>query len=248
MNALISKCHGILGALCLCLLIGPVASAQNAQERRRVINVRHGWTAVCGCQQFLRIAYVTVRLAPGTYLLSTYTRTMCFVAIGARCECRPACHSSGSEKRVDRGDGVPDPVSDETPDDFAVPGTETIIDGSALDLPSEERADCAGETFVAPNPVIHVGVDNLISRLTLFAGGNVGDLGADEQSGRSERQYVDDGHKHGPAELAACHGVLELRMRGAQRAFGLDLLAQCRARGQFYRCPHPEFPDGRCQQ
>jgi hypothetical protein len=39
--------------------------------------------------------------------------------------------------------------------------TETI-DGSALDLPFEQRTDCAGDIFT-PNPVIHVGVNNLIS-------------------------------------------------------------------------------------
>jgi hypothetical protein len=69
---------------------------------------------------------------------------------------------------------VPDPINAATPDDFAVPGTETIIDGSALDLPFLERADCAGEIFLAPNPVIYVGVNNLISHLTVSAGNHVG--------------------------------------------------------------------------
>ena len=51
---------------------------------------------------------------------------------------QPGMSLVGSEERVDtNGDGVPDPISPETPDDFAVPGTETTIDGSALDLPFE---------------------------------------------------------------------------------------------------------------
>ena len=54
-----------------------------------------------------------------------------------------------------------------------MPGTETIIDGSALDLPFLERTDCAGEIFIAPNPVIYVGVNNLISHLTVFPGNHV---------------------------------------------------------------------------
>jgi len=81
----------------------------------------------------------------------------------------------GAEKRVDtNGDGVPDPVSAARPDDFTVPGTATIIDGSALDLPFLERRDCTGEIFNAPNPVIYVGVNNLISHLTISAGNHVG--------------------------------------------------------------------------
>ena len=118
---------------------------------------------------------VTVRLAPGTYLLSTYKNNGVLRRNRGALRMPPGMSLVGSEKRVDtNGDGVPDPVSDATPDDFAVPGTETIIDGSALDLPFEGLFDCAGDSSGAPNPVIHVGVNNLVSRLTLFAGGNVG--------------------------------------------------------------------------
>ena len=39
---------------------------------------------------------------------------------------------------------------------------------------SEQRTDCAGEIFFAPNPVIYVGVNNLISHLTVSAGNHVG--------------------------------------------------------------------------
>ena len=69
---------------------------------------------------------------------------------------------------------MPDPISPETPDDFTVPGTETIIDGSALDLPGEERMDCAGEGRPGfPDPVIYIGVANSISALSVFSGAHV---------------------------------------------------------------------------
>ena len=50
-----------------------------------------------------------------------------------------------------RLDPTPDPISPETPDDFTVPGTETTIDGSELDLPFEQRTDCAGEFRFFPD-------------------------------------------------------------------------------------------------
>src|SRR4029077_1643297 len=36
-----------------------------------------------------------------------------------------------------------------------------------------DRADCEGVPFSAPNPVIHVGVHNVISHLTIIAGNHV---------------------------------------------------------------------------
>ena len=173
MNALIFKRQEILGAICLCLLMGPAASAENAQPQRRVINVKTVGQLYAAVNNSAN-RNVTVRLAPGTYLLSTYTKNNVLRRNRGALRMPPGMSLVGSEKRVDtNGDGVPDPVSDETPDDFAVPGTETIIDGSALDLPFLVRTDCAGEIFNAPNPVIHVGVDNLISHLTVFAGSHV---------------------------------------------------------------------------
>jgi len=80
----------------------------------------------------------------------------------------------GSEQHVDTdGDGVPDPIDAENPDVFAVPGTETTIDGSQLSLEFEERADCAGQFRFFPDPVVYVGRNNTISSLSLVGGRNV---------------------------------------------------------------------------
>jgi hypothetical protein len=173
MNAMILKRHVIPGALFLCLMMGPVASSQSAHKHRRDIKVET-------VEQLYAVVNnsanrnVTVRLAPGTYLLSSFKNNGALRRNYGALRMPPGMSLVGSEKRVDtNGDGVPDPVSDETPDDFTVPGTETIIDGSALTLPVEARSDCVDELFSAREPVIQIGVDNLISRLTLFAGGNV---------------------------------------------------------------------------
>ena len=135
MNQMIFKRHGILIAACRCLLNGSVANAQNAQGQRRVISVKtvgQLYAAVNDSES----RNATVRLAPGTYLLSTYTKNNVLRRNRGALRMPPGMSLVGSEKLVDtNGDGVPDPVSEETPDDFAVPGTETIIDGSALDLP-----------------------------------------------------------------------------------------------------------------
>ncbi len=174
MNASIFTRHGILAAICLCLLSGFAAGGQSVYEPRRVINVKTVGQLYAAVNDSAN-RNVTVRLAPGTYFLSTYSNNNALRRNRGSLRMPPGMSLVGSEKRVDiNGDGVPDPVSEETPDDFAVPGTETVIDGSALDLPFEQRMDCAGELFFAPNPVIHVGVNNLISRLTIFAGNNVG--------------------------------------------------------------------------
>jgi hypothetical protein len=174
MNASIFTRHGILAAICLCLLSGLAASGQSVHEPRRVINVKTVGQLYAAVNDSAN-RNVTVRLAPGIYLLSTYTKDNALRRNRGALRMPRGMSLVGSEKRVDiNGDGVPDPVSEETPDDFAVPGTETVVDGSALDLPFEQRMDCAGELFFAPNPVIHVGVNNLISRLTIFAGNNVG--------------------------------------------------------------------------
>lgn len=173
MNAMIPRRLVIPGALILCLMMGPAASSQNAQEHRRVINVRTVNQLYAAVNDSAN-RNVTVRLAPGTYLLSSFKNNGAPRRNQGALRMPPGMSLVGSEKRVDiNGDGVPDPVSDETPDDFAVPGTETIIDGSALVLPGEATSDCAGETFAIPNPTIHIGVNNVISHLTVYAGGNV---------------------------------------------------------------------------
>src|SRR4051812_7929987 len=118
---------------------------------------------------------LTVRLAPGTYVLSTMYPGGAIRPNRGALRMPRGMSLAGSEQRVDRNhDGVPDPISKDTPDVFTVAGTETVIDGSALDLPAEERRDCSGQIFLAPNPIIHVGVKNTVSHLTLLAGGHVG--------------------------------------------------------------------------
>ena len=172
MNASLFKRYGISGGACLCFLIGAATGAQAANGR--VIDVSTVNELYAAVNNSANLG-VTVHLAPGTYLLSsTSGRGHVLRRNRGALRLPPGMSLVGSEKRVDtNGDGVPDPVSAATPDDFAVPGTETIIDGSALDLPFLERADCVGEIFNAPNPVIHVGVNNLISHLTVFAGNHV---------------------------------------------------------------------------
>ena len=172
MNAKIFKHYAIFGAACLCLLTASISSAQTAQELRRVINVKTVSQLYAAVNDSAN-RNVTVRLAPGTYFLSTYTKNNVLRRNRGALRMPPGMSLVGSEKRILNGDGVPDPVSDETPDNFTVPGTETIIDGTALDLPFEERADCTGLLFSAPNPVIHIGVHNLISHLTVIAGSHV---------------------------------------------------------------------------
>ena len=173
MNALLFKRNGISGAACLCLLIGSAASAQVVNLHGRVIEVNTVKELYAAVNNSANRG-VTVHLAPGTYLLSTTSGRDVVRRNRGALRLPPGMSLVGSEKRVDsNGDGVPDPVSAATPDDFAVPGTETIIDGSALDLPVLKRTDCAGEIFFAPNPVIHVGVNNLISHLTVSAGNHV---------------------------------------------------------------------------
>ena len=164
------------GTSLVCVVLSLLASASNASERRRVIEVdtvERLYAAVNN--PFNRGA--TIHLAPGTYVLSTFAkhlrRDVPRPNHGAL-RLQPGMSLVGSEERVDtNGDGVPDPVSPETPDDFAVPGTETTIDGSALDLPFEQRTDCAGEFRFFPDPVIYVGIANSISALSVFSGGNV---------------------------------------------------------------------------
>ena len=118
MNALIFKRYGISGALRLCLLIGTAMGAQAA----------NGWVIEVSTVKELYAAVnnsanrdVTVRLAPGTYSLSTtYGTGDALRRNRGALRLPPGMSLVGSEKRVDtNGDGVPDPVSAATPDDFS---------------------------------------------------------------------------------------------------------------------------------
>jgi len=173
MNAPLIKRYEFCSVPILCLSMALAAGAQNAPSSERVINVRtvsQLYSAVNNAGN----RGVTVRLAPGTYVLSSVYPSGAARPNQGALRMPPGMSLIGSEKRVDtNGDGVPDPVSADTPDDFTVAGTETVIDGSGLDLPFEERTDCDGQPFSAPNPVIHVGVNNTVSHLTVVAGTHV---------------------------------------------------------------------------
>ncbi len=64
MNASIFTRHGILAAICLCLLSGLAASGQNVHEPRRVINVKTVGQLYAAVNDSAN-RNVTVRLAPG---------------------------------------------------------------------------------------------------------------------------------------------------------------------------------------
>jgi len=117
---------------------------------------------------------VQIHLAPGTYVLSGTSPAGPPRPRAGSLRLPPGVSLVGSERHVDKnGDGVPDPIDRENPDVFAVPGTETIIDGSQLVLEFEPRTDCAGQTRNFPDPVVYAGRNNAISSLTLVGGDNV---------------------------------------------------------------------------
>jgi hypothetical protein len=124
--------------------------------------------------EIARTCGLRIHLAPGIYVLSDQTPTWPPRPRNGALRLPFGVSLVGSERHVDTdGDGVPDPIDPANPDVFAVPGTETRIDGSQLNLPSEERADCAGEFRFFPDPVISIGSHNAISSLTVVGGANV---------------------------------------------------------------------------
>src|SRR5678815_5808543 len=137
MNALLFKRYGISGAASLCLLLASAVSAENPSQKVINVNtVKELYSAISNSAN----RGATVRLAPGTYVLSTMNERGVLRRNRGALRLPPGMSLVGSEKRVDtNGDGVPDPISAARPDEFAVPGTATIIDGSALDLPFEQR-------------------------------------------------------------------------------------------------------------
>ena len=160
-----------------CAALVLLASRSSASEHRRVVNVSTVEELYAAVNNDVNRG-ATVHLAPGAYVLSTMDsqgpRQNVPRPNHGALRLQPGMSLVGSEERVDtNGDGVPDPISPDTPDDFTVPGTETTIDGSALDLPFEERDDCAGEFRFFPDPVIYIGIANSISALSVFSGGNV---------------------------------------------------------------------------
>ena len=167
----------------VCAALMLFVSPLDAQQRRQVIEVHtvdELYAAVNGgtnCGTTASCA-VTIHLAPGTYLLSEMStdgpRNVLRPNAGAL-RLQPGISLVGSEEHVDtNGDGVLDPIDPADPDVFAVPGTETLIDGSQLILEPEERADCAGESRpIFPDPVIYIGRNNTISALSVVGVGNI---------------------------------------------------------------------------
>jgi hypothetical protein len=145
-----------------------------ASEHRKVINVRtvdELYSAVNDATN--QDAKIT--LSPGTYVLSSKDDQGVHRPNNGSLHLLPGMSLVGSEQRIDYDlDGVPDPIDPNFMDDFAVPGTETTIDGSALVLPFKLRKDCgSGVTRMVPDPMIAISRNNLISSLHLIGGNNI---------------------------------------------------------------------------
>jgi hypothetical protein len=160
----------------LIVFVGLVLSASQliASEHRKVINVttvEQLYSAVNNAAN--KDAQIT--LAPGTYVLSSTTEQGARRPHDGSLHLLPGMSIVGSEQRVDSDfDGVPDPVDVISIENFAVFGTETTIDGSALVLPFKLRKDCGeGVTRMVPDPMIAISRNNLISSLHLIGGNNI---------------------------------------------------------------------------
>jgi len=150
------------------------ASQLIASEHQKVINVttvEQLYSAVNNpANEGVKIA-----LAPGTYVLSSTTVQGARRLHDGSIHLLPGMSIVGSEQRVDSNfDGVPDPISPDSPDDFAVAGTETTIDGSGLILPFKLRKDCGeGVTRMVPDPAIAISRNNSITSIHLIGGNNI---------------------------------------------------------------------------
>ena len=114
-------------------------------------------------------ADAAIHLAPGDYVLSPTNSQGGNRPHGGTLRLLPGMCLVGSERRVHLNpNGVPDPVSAATPNDFAVPGTETNIDGSQLEVQFKVRKDCEGRALNVPEPMIAISRENSISFLHIF--------------------------------------------------------------------------------
>src|SRR5262245_61624257 len=76
-----------------------------------------------------------IHLQPGNYVLTTKNSQGGNRPHGGTLRLQPGMCLVGSEQRVHLNpNGLPDPISPATPNVFAVPGTETNIDGGQLEV------------------------------------------------------------------------------------------------------------------
>src|SRR5678815_1928062 len=108
MNALLFTRYGISGAASLCLLLASTVSAENPSQK--VIHVNTVKELYSGVNNSANRG-ATVRLAPGTYVLSTMNERDVLRRNRGALRLPPVMSLVGAEKRIDtNGDGVPDPV------------------------------------------------------------------------------------------------------------------------------------------
>jgi hypothetical protein len=156
----------------VCVAFGLSSPQLGASELGREINVSTVDQLYAAVNNAKNVG-ATIHLAPGTYVLSATSAEGVTRPHGGYLRLPPGMSLVGSEERVDSNfDGVPDPVSPTTPDDFAVPGTETKIDGSELFSTPKLRADCDGEGYAFGEAVISISRNNSISFLNIFGGDN----------------------------------------------------------------------------
>ena len=146
---------------------------QLSASERRVIEV-HTVNQLYAAVNNGANAGAIIHLAPGSYVLSPENDQGEARPNNGSLRLRPGMSLVGSEQRVDRNfDGIPDPVDFAGSENFAVSGTETTIDGSALELPMKVRKDCGSSTTTFPEPVIAVNQNNTVLFLHLVGGTNV---------------------------------------------------------------------------
>ena len=160
----------VINKLFLILLVSLATSPLFAQRVINVTTVDQLYSAVNNAKN----AGATIVLAPGTYVLSSTNPEGELRPYGGQLRLRAGMSLMGDEARIDLNfDGIPDPISSTTPDNFTVAGTETMIDGSQLVLPIKKRRNCGSFTTEFFEPMIAINQNNSISSLNLYGGNNI---------------------------------------------------------------------------